>query len=1101
MSTLTSFFVERGVATMRTVEEAIARQVVHGGDLATNLLELRSVQEEAVTRALAEWYGLEPAPIGMLPSPEPESLRLVPGDLATRHSMCPLHVIQGGLVVAIAEPLSAANEEDLGFALNTRFRQLVAPLARVRQAIATSYGVPFERRLARLVAKLDGAPEPPPLAAPQAPAAPRSGRGATIAARPPVPRHDDAAARGLARLPSSASSAFAHDDAATREVPPRPPSSARSAFVLSGAPTIDMTPRPPSSARNPLAPGGARPRPPSSARNAAAVEVMGSATRVDPRSEHAGVAALGAEPAPAARRAPSPRISAPAAAERLPARAAPAAVVARPVAAAPPPAARRSAVAPATRAGEASPPLLRWLRRVAGSEPAKVRAHPMRHKGPFTAAMAEAELLDARSADAVLDTLLSFAAQFFEYAAVFVVHGDVAQGRDAAGPGASRERVATLAVPLGDPGVLAQARGRHVPLVAALAAEGTDAELVRELDRAGAGPARRTVGVVPIVVRGRAVALLFGDDGATSVDLAPIGDVIALAGLVSAALERLLLLRKTGAAPPPEKPAAPPRPPPATAQKADARAAREALARAILPEAALPSPGAVAPAPAAIAHAPAPPPAAPSPAAPPPGAPLAAAPPEEPDAHAMRDGGSSAPPPDASPFQRASSAPPPDASGSRRAATVRGFGDASAWIAGKPAEQTPEAHATPPAIEAPSVGDRPRPMAHTLPFSVAALGATGVESHALIAPSPLPPGFAADIPVDPSTLTAPRPAIVPREMFDARAPRAPIPVALGRTVRGVGALQGSAEPTPSPPTGSQAFGRATLLHRGGTEIDALLQRLLDDGATGQAAFAELVKRGDQAMPAIIAAFPGPLSVERAHAEGGRPPASQCGPILALVIAIRRPALPFLTVRSASTDAAIRFWATHAFGEMLYTEAATALLPRLFDDDPGVRRVARAAAQAVLGAGAPGLPLVHALERLARDPAEPVARRAEAVHAMGDLKVAGVVQALLAALDDAAPDVRGAARGALVSVTCQDFGPDTDAWSRWWRDNRVHPRAEWLVEALTHPSRELRLRAITELEASAQGLPPFDADAPEEQRRHAQRELRAFWEHEGRDALR
>ena len=54
MPTLSSVLVQREVTTMRAVEEAIARQVLHGGDLATNLLELEGRPAGAPGDALGQ---------------------------------------------------------------------------------------------------------------------------------------------------------------------------------------------------------------------------------------------------------------------------------------------------------------------------------------------------------------------------------------------------------------------------------------------------------------------------------------------------------------------------------------------------------------------------------------------------------------------------------------------------------------------------------------------------------------------------------------------------------------------------------------------------------------------------------------------------------------------------------------------------------------------------------------------------------------------------------------------------------------------------------------------------------------------------------------
>src|SRR4029453_918371 len=114
MPTLSSILVQRGAATMRAVEDAIARQVLHGGDLPTNLLELGSVDEAMLTVILAESFALEPAPAGKLPAPSPEVIRLVPTELAQRHCLFPLAQPGRQIVIATADPLTPPARDALG---------------------------------------------------------------------------------------------------------------------------------------------------------------------------------------------------------------------------------------------------------------------------------------------------------------------------------------------------------------------------------------------------------------------------------------------------------------------------------------------------------------------------------------------------------------------------------------------------------------------------------------------------------------------------------------------------------------------------------------------------------------------------------------------------------------------------------------------------------------------------------------------------------------------------------------------------------------------------------------------------------------------------
>src|ERR1019366_8113031 len=154
---LSSLIVQREVATMRQVEEALARQVIYGRDLVTNLLEVAQVDEAVLVELLAESMRLVPAPPGHLPEAYDRVKALVPRELAVERTVVPLEVQgDGKLVLAVAEPLSRDLEEQLRFALGMGIEQRAAPAVRVLEAVARAYGVPLERRMLRLLARLGG---------------------------------------------------------------------------------------------------------------------------------------------------------------------------------------------------------------------------------------------------------------------------------------------------------------------------------------------------------------------------------------------------------------------------------------------------------------------------------------------------------------------------------------------------------------------------------------------------------------------------------------------------------------------------------------------------------------------------------------------------------------------------------------------------------------------------------------------------------------------------------------------------------------------------------------------------------------------------------
>ncbi len=114
MSSLSSLIVQSEVATMRQVEEALARQVIYGGDLVTNLMEVTPIDEQALVALLADSVGLPPAPARELPLPSDELRSLVPADVAIACAALPLSADESTLVVAVAEPLSAESVTRLG---------------------------------------------------------------------------------------------------------------------------------------------------------------------------------------------------------------------------------------------------------------------------------------------------------------------------------------------------------------------------------------------------------------------------------------------------------------------------------------------------------------------------------------------------------------------------------------------------------------------------------------------------------------------------------------------------------------------------------------------------------------------------------------------------------------------------------------------------------------------------------------------------------------------------------------------------------------------------------------------------------------------------
>ncbi|WP_433936107.1 hypothetical protein AB3662_15525 [Sorangium cellulosum] len=866
--------------------------------------------------------------------------------------------------------------------------------------------------------------------------------------------------------------------------------------------------------------------------------------------------------------------------QRQPGGAAPVAPVAVPPAAPVPSAAAPADLAPAAVAPAAAAPAAAEGRDRSSSAPAAEipmraagRSAPaaQRRKGPFTLAMAEQQLAAADASEAVLAVLFDFAQQYFEYTVLFTVHGERAEGRNAAGPGAERERVAKIAAPFDRPSVLARARALRAPLVTALAGSAPDVELQRELGRKVHAAA---VAVVPVVVRGRVVALIYGDDGATSVELSSIGDLIALAGLAATVLERLILrkkLNRSGAtqqsdspagrdsAVPPHRASAPPQP----AAVAPHRASAPPQPAALTPhEAAAPTDENAAEGPLSMrtraallelsnmlrveTH----------------GSPVADTGAARPDVHAALDPGEPrrAENTDVAPQGAPPQGAPPQGGwstedgGSGIDAVARAFGLRGTGVEAEPVQPDEgPAHAMAFSSTIP-----PAPMPHAPSRPIEPQFRLGLEAGADVVSgtavtAPMMPAVTA--PMMPA-VTAPAPPAVIDEIPDLEIPAAPAPsppedlsepedARTRRYSRPPWMLDSSImpggeehrEPGPAPAAGRSASRRRTPVAVEGSvayprppserraavspspagdlraEYTSLLQHVLAGGEAGARAFAELVRNGETAVSIVAARFPGPLRVERqrfreqlagpdgAAGVAAAPPASQCGPLLELIVAIRRPALPFMTVRSASPDPEVRFWATHVLGELPYPEAANALLPRLFDDNLAVRRIAVRSAALLIAAPPAGGPILQGLEHIARDREESPTRRLTAIDTTAEIRAGSAVPALISALTDPHEAIVEAAARALVVITRDDLGRDARRWASWWSRNGERHRVEWIIDALTHEKPAIRRAAIDELKGITREYFGYYEDLPRQEREAAQQRYRAWWTSEGRSRFR
>ena len=129
--------------TEEGLEEALEWQVLYGGRLGTNLLELQLVGEEQLARALGKQLGCEVA-WGEL-QPEPELIPLLPKHVADRDEMVPWKLEKRRLKVLCTE-IHLEKMDQLGYKLGRVCVPVIAPEYRIFQLLRGSYGATRQMR-------------------------------------------------------------------------------------------------------------------------------------------------------------------------------------------------------------------------------------------------------------------------------------------------------------------------------------------------------------------------------------------------------------------------------------------------------------------------------------------------------------------------------------------------------------------------------------------------------------------------------------------------------------------------------------------------------------------------------------------------------------------------------------------------------------------------------------------------------------------------------------------------------------------------------------------------------------------------------------------
>jgi len=153
---LGELLVQEGVITPHQLEEALKYQVIFGGKLGTNLIELDFVREDDIAKTLSRMLRVPLVSGEQLQKISEDVIRLIPRDIAEQYQVVPLQLDHRKLTLVMANPSDLKAIDEIAFRTGFIVRPAVAAEVRLILALEKYYHIPREIRYVQVSKKVEG---------------------------------------------------------------------------------------------------------------------------------------------------------------------------------------------------------------------------------------------------------------------------------------------------------------------------------------------------------------------------------------------------------------------------------------------------------------------------------------------------------------------------------------------------------------------------------------------------------------------------------------------------------------------------------------------------------------------------------------------------------------------------------------------------------------------------------------------------------------------------------------------------------------------------------------------------------------------------------
>jgi hypothetical protein len=141
---------QAGLLTPAQLDDALKAQLIYGGKLGTNLVELGFVEIDALIDVLSRQSGLPPARVADLENIPSQVIALLPRELVERCRAVPFRADERSIHVALVDAGNLTMLDEIRFATGRDVRPYIGPEVLLARFLSNYYGVANKERYIRL---------------------------------------------------------------------------------------------------------------------------------------------------------------------------------------------------------------------------------------------------------------------------------------------------------------------------------------------------------------------------------------------------------------------------------------------------------------------------------------------------------------------------------------------------------------------------------------------------------------------------------------------------------------------------------------------------------------------------------------------------------------------------------------------------------------------------------------------------------------------------------------------------------------------------------------------------------------------------------------